>query len=265
MDFTSVERVVELMDLPTEPLGVINPPAWWPSQNGDIVLDKVSVRYAPHLDLALSSIDLRLPAGQNTALIGRTGSGKTTLALSLLAATPSPESGEILIDGLPIETVNKQSLRQRVTFLAQDPVLFPGNMRLNLDPLRLHTDTECSSVLSKVAGSHGWTLDTPISAAGKNLSQGQRQLVGLARAMLRRSSIIILDEATASIDFETAKKIQEVLREEMKGSTVITIAHRLEAVRNADFCVVLDKGCVVKRGRPRELLMQGVVGADMLE
>jgi ABC-type multidrug transport system fused ATPase/permease subunit len=263
MDFTSVERVVELLDLETETPGVVQPPAYWPTYSGDIVFEDVSVRYAPNLDLALQNITLRIPAGSNTALIGRTGSGKSTLALSLLA-TITPESGTIFIDGVDISTVNRQSLRSRVTFLAQEPVLFPGTMRKNLDPLDEYSDAACESVLHRIAGSHNWTLSTNIEGGGKGLSQGQRQLVGLARAMLRKSAVLIMDEATASIDFETAQKIQAVLREEMRGSTVITIAHRLEAVKNADFCVVLGKGKVVKAGKASDMLKEGGEFTGML-
>ncbi|ORY09507.1 hypothetical protein BCR34DRAFT_602769 [Clohesyomyces aquaticus] len=256
MDFTSVERVVELLDLETETPGVVDPPAWWPSFSGDIVFEDVTIRYAPKHDPALSNISLRIPAGSNTAVIGRTGSGKSTLALSLLA-TIVAESGRIMIDGVDIATVNRQALRSRVTFLAQEPVLFPGSMRKNLDPLDQYSDEACSTVLEKIAGKHSWNLTTSIEGGGKGLSQGQRQLVGLARAMLRKSPVLIMDEATASIDFETAQKIQGILREEMRESTVITIAHRLEAVKNADFCVVLGKGQVVKAGRASEMLREG--------
>ncbi|KAF2805709.1 ABC bile acid transporter-like protein [Mytilinidion resinicola] len=259
MDFVSVERVVELLDLDKEPLGTIQPPAWWPSLTGDIVFENVTARYAPHLDPSLAGITLRIPAGSNTAIIGRTGSGKSTLALALLA-TIVPESGRILIDNVDLATVDRQALRRRVTFLAQEPVLFPGTMRQNLDPLAEYSDAACAGVLAKIAERHGWTLDMRVDAGGRGLSQGQRQLVGLARAMLRRSSVIILDEATASIDMETAQRIQTVLREEMRGSTVITIAHRLEAVRNADFCVVLGKGRVVRAGGAREMLEEGGEG-----
>jgi ABC-type multidrug transport system fused ATPase/permease subunit len=263
MDFTSVERVVELLDLETESPGVVEPPAYWPTYSGDIVFEDVTVRYAENLDPALNNIDLRIPAGSSTAVIGRTGSGKSTLALSLLA-TIVPESGRILIDGVDISTVNRQSLRSRVTFLAQEPVLFPGSMRKNLDPLDEYSDAACESVISKIAGSHDWTLSTNIEGGGKGLSQGQRQLVGLARAMLRRSPVLIMDEATASIDFETAQKIQSVLREEMKESTVITIAHRLEAVKNADYCVVLGKGKVIKAGKASDMLKEGGEFTGML-
>ncbi|KAF2199205.1 ABC bile acid transporter-like protein [Delitschia confertaspora ATCC 74209] len=263
MDFTSVERVVELLDLETETPGVVNPPAWWPSFTGDIVFSGVTIHYAPHLDPALEKLSFRIPGGSNTAVIGRTGSGKSTLALALLA-TVVPDEGTILIDGVDVATVDRQALRNRVTFLAQDPVLFPGTMRQNLDPLNEYTDEACTSVLAKVAESHNWTLSTFISAGGKGLSQGQRQLVGLARAMLRRSPVVILDEATASIDFETAQNIQRVLREEMSESTVITIAHRLEAVKNADFCIVLGKGKLVQAGTASDMLMEGAEVRGML-
>ena len=171
MDFTSVERVVELLDLETETPGVVDPPAHWPIYTGDIVFENVTVRYAPHLEPALQNVNLRIPGGSNTAVIGRTGSGKSTLALSLLA-TIIPEQGRILIDGIDIATVNRQTLRNRITFLAQDPVLFPGTMRENLDPLQEHSDAACSAVLEKIGGaSYNWNLGTTIEGGGKGLSQ----------------------------------------------------------------------------------------------
>jgi ABC-type multidrug transport system fused ATPase/permease subunit len=253
MDFVSVERVVELLHLEQEPPGSVHPPAWWPSLSGDIIFEDVTIQYAPHLDPAISNVSFTIKGGSTTALIGRTGSGKSTLALSLLATT-LPVSGRILIDGVDISRVDTQALRKRVTFLAQEPVLFPGSMRQNLDPLDEYSDDECSSVLSKIAQRHNWTLDMHIDTGGKNLSQGQRQLVGLARALLRRSPIVVMDEATASIDMETAMRIQEILREEMRDSTVITIAHRVEAVKNADFCVVLGKGKLLEQGEPGRMM-----------
>ena len=252
LDFVSVERVVELLHLDQEPSGNIDPPAWWPSYQSDIVFEDVTIRYAPHLDPALSGISFSLKGGSNTAVIGRTGSGKSTLALALLA-TIAPESGRILIGGIDISKVDKHALRTRITFLAQDPVLFPGSLRHNLDPTEEHTDSECQAVIARVCGAYSWTLETLIDAGGKNLSQGQRQLVGLARAILRRSAIVVMDEATASIDKETAWEIQRVVREEMKGSTVITIAHRPSAVRGADYCLALGNGKVVGKGSPEEV------------
>ncbi|KAI4143327.1 MAG: hypothetical protein L6R39_004607, partial [Caloplaca ligustica] len=218
MDFVSVERVVELLHLDQEPPGPVLPPAWWPSSTGDIVFEDVTVRYAPHLEPSLRNISLRIPAGSITALLGRTGSGKSTLALSLLGVV-KPECGRILIDGVNVANVDTQALRTRITFLAQEPLLFPGTLHMNLDPLSKHPRSECAAVLARVAGTdhQHWTLDTEVEAGGKNLSQGQRQLVGLARAVLRRSSVVVLDEATASVDAETAGRVLRVLREELVG------------------------------------------------
>ena len=252
MEFVSVERVVELLYLDQEPKGTITPPAWWPSFDGDIVFDGVTIKYAPHMDPALAGIKFKIRGGSKTAVIGRTGSGKSTLALSLLA-TVAPEAGQISIDNIDLAEVDKQLLRTRVTFLAQDPVLFPGTMRQNLDPVNEHTDEACEAVLHRACSRQGWELETKIEAGGRNLSQGQRQLVGLARAVLRKSAIIILDEATASIDRETAMQIQQVMHEEMRESTVITIAHRVEAVKNADYCIVLGRGEIVDQGPADEV------------
>ncbi|KAF2481208.1 putative ABC transporter [Neohortaea acidophila] len=253
MEFVSVERVVELKHLEQEPKGSISPPAWWPSFSGDLHFDDVTIRYAPHLDPALKGISFTVKGGSKTAVIGRTGSGKSTLALSMLA-TIVPEAGKISLDNVDLAEVDRQLLRTRITFVAQDPILFPGTMRENLDPVQQHSDAECELVLERVCARQDWTLDTKVEAGGRNLSQGQRQLVGLARAVLRRSAIIILDEATASIDRETAAQIQQVMYEEMKESTVITIAHRLEAVMHADYCIVLGKGRILRQGTAAEML-----------
>ena len=141
-----------------ESTGLGKPPARWPHSSGDIEFDDVTIRYAENLEPALQNITLKIPAGSNTAVIGRTGSGKSTLALSLLA-TIAVENGRILIDGIDISTVDKQALRSRVTFLAQEPVLFPGTMRKNLDPLSVYSDASCLSVLQKIGGDqYDWTL-----------------------------------------------------------------------------------------------------------
>ncbi|KAG8631611.1 hypothetical protein KVT40_000751 [Elsinoe batatas] len=259
LDFVAVERVVELMHLDQEPAGTLSPPASWPSTSDDIVFEDVSIRYAPHLEPALDGISLIIPGGSSTAVIGRTGSGKSTFALALLATT-TPSSGRILIGGVDTSKVEKHALRSRITFLAQDPVLFPGSLRHNLDPVEAHTDEECAAVLERVCGSYGFTLETEIDTGGKNLSQGQRQLVGLARAILRRSSIVIMDEATASIDAKTAWEIQRVLREELVGSTVVTIAHRPGAVRGAERCLRLANGKVEAYGTVDEVMSQDTQG-----
>lgn len=252
MDFVSVERVDELLHIEQESPGTLEPPASWPKFGSDIVFEDVTIRYAPHLDPSLNNISLRIPGGSTTAVIGRTGSGKSTLAVSLLNVI-RPDGGRILVDDHDIAQVSTQALRTRVTFVAQDPVLFPGSIRRNLDPTGEYTDAECADVLKRICSRHGWNLETHVEAGGRNLSQGERQLIGLSRAVLRRSSIVILDEATASIDHESSLEIQQVLREEMKESTVITIAHRLEAIKDADYYVVLDQGRVSKQGYVKDM------------
>ncbi|KAI8635112.1 ABC transporter [Xylariaceae sp. FL1651] len=246
MDFVSVERVVELLDLEDEPVGHVKPPASWPSYSDHITFDKVTLKYAPHLDPSLQDISFSIPGGATCAVLGRTGSGKSTLALALLV-TMRPVRGTIRVGSMDISQVDVHAWRQRISFVAQDPVLFPGTLRDNLDPLEMHTDAECEAALHRILGP-GWALDSRVDDGGKNLSQGQRQLIGIGRAVLRRSPVIILDEATASIDMETALAIQDVLRDELAQSTVITIAHRLEAVRDADYFIRLDSGRVVEAG-----------------
>lgn len=318
MQFVSVERVIELMDLDEEPRGDLKPPAAWPGYDDDIVFDNVTVRYAAGLDPSLRNISFRIPAGATVAVTGRTGSGKSTLALTLLG-TILPEldettgtKGSIRIGSVDVARVDKHALRRRISFVAQDPVLFPGTLRDNLDPIGEYTDEECALVLRRVLGAgaedageaagsasmstalsgaasgaasetssstssaggetehvggdgstangkgpedlpagqlstfSNLVLTTRVDGGGKNLSQGQRQLIGLGRAVLRRSPVVILDEATASIDKRTAFYIQQVLRDELRQSTVITIAHRVEAVRDADFEIILDNGKVVR-------------------
>lgn len=248
MDFVSVERVDELRHIDTEPEGEIDPPAYWPRFGSDIVFEDVTIRYAAHLDPSLSDVSVVIPGGSTAAVIGRSGSGKSTFALSLLGVLQA-DKGKILIDNIDISKVKKQALRTRVTFVAQDPILFPGSVRKNLDPTDEYSDQECADALERICARHGWTLEFQIEAGGRNLSQGQRQLIGLTRAALRRSPVVILDEATASIDHETSLEIQKIIREEMKESTVVTIAHRLEAINDADYYVVLDKGRVQREGR----------------
>jgi ABC-type multidrug transport system fused ATPase/permease subunit len=262
MEFIAVERVEELLHIDQEPPGTINPPASWPGFNSEIRFDNVSIRYAPQLDPAVKDVSLMIPSGSTTAVMGRTGSGKSTLVSSILAVVRA-ESGQITIDGIDVSEVDVDTLRQRVTFVAQEPVLFSGTIRHNLDPLNEFSDEDCVTVLDRVCAQQGWNLNTQIESGGKNISQGQRQLVGITRAVLRRSPIIILDEATASIDLETSLEIQRILREEMSESTVITIAHRLEAVRGADYAVIMENGTVVYRGPASDMPKRGNSGTDV--
>lgn len=280
MEFVSVERVIELTEIEQEDPGSIMPPASWPKFGADIEFDNVTVRYAPHLPPSLSEVNISIPGGSTTAIVGRTvsassssfslpinnqmkdkkananttqGSGKSTLASTLLSIT-RPETGSIHIDNHPLKDIDISTLRNRLTFVPQDPILFSGTIRHNLDPTLEYTDNECLTTLRQVCKNQPqWDLTTVVESGGANISQGQRQLIGIARAVLRRSSVVILDEATASIDSETAGEVQAVLREVLKGATVVVIAHRVEAVRDAEFFVELDAGRVVRQGRVCEM------------
>ncbi|KAI0657563.1 multidrug resistance-associated ABC transporter [Cubamyces menziesii] len=299
LDFNSVERVVEYLDLPQEPPTIIEsnrPPAYWPSStspNRDSLLavENLVIKYAPDLPPVLHGISFTLKAKERVGLLGRTGSGKSTLAMSLLRFV-DPVSGRIIIDGIDISTIGLHDLRSRITFIPQDAALFSGTLRDNLDPFGEHTDAECLDVLhrvhmlsdsqlvsqrpsraasiheneqdttttfvspspTEVEGKTVVTLDTQVSPGGTNFSQGQRQLIAMARALLRRSAIIILDEATSSIDFATDAKIQATIREEFGDSLLLTVAHRLRTVIDYDRLIVLDKGEIAEFDTPLNLI-----------
>lgn len=246
LDAVSLERVNMLSRIPEEPSGGDDPPEDWPRSCDAIQFDNVSFQYADGLPSVLDRVSFTIPGGSTCAVLGRTGSGKSTIANALLATQLASE-GSVKIGSVDLSRANRTALRNRVTFIQQDPTLFPGTLRDNLDPEGRFSDDACLNAIHRVLGP-AWGLDSPIDAGGKNLSQGQRQLVGIGRAVLRRSGLVILDEATASIDRETAALVQRILREELAESTVITIAHRLEAVEDADWCLRLDRGKVVECG-----------------
>lgn len=255
LDAVSLERVHMLNAIPAEPEGGAQPPHDWPAPGDAVVFTDMSFRYDDGLPAVLDRITLRIPGGSTCAVLGRTGSGKSTIANALLA-TQAASHGTLTIGGVDVATVDRTVLRQRVTFIQQDPTLFPGTLRDNLDPEGRFSDAACAAAIHRVLGP-AWALDAAVDAGGKNLSQGQRQLVGIGRAVLRRSGLVILDEATASIDRATAAVVQRVLREELASSTVITIAHRLEAVEDANWCVRLERGRVLECGPARDLATSG--------
>ncbi|KAM0436607.1 hypothetical protein ACHAPT_002315 [Fusarium lateritium] len=246
LDAVSLERVDALNYIPEEPNGDIEPPEDWPRPCDDVSFEGMSFKYDDHLPSVLDRVSFEIPGGSTCAVLGRTGSGKSTIANALLA-TRAPAEGSVKIGSVDLSRVDRTALRNRVTFIQQDPTLFPGTLRDNIDPSGEFTDQECTNAIHRVLGEE-WSLDSQIDAGGKNLSQGQRQLVGIGRAVLRRSGLVILDEATASIDRGTAATVQRILRQELKNSTVITIAHRLEAVEDANWCLRLDRGRVVECG-----------------
>ena len=254
LDAVSLERVEMLNRIPEEPSGDDEPPDEWPKPHDDVQFNGMSFKYDDDLPPVLDDVSFEIPGGSTCAVLGRTGSGKSTIANALLA-TQMPCKGSVKIGSMDLSQVDRTALRNRITFIQQDPTLFPGTLRDNLDPEGRFSDAECEMAIQRVLGPQ-WGLDSHIDAAGKNLSQGQRQLVSIGRAVLRRSGLVILDEATASIDRKTAAEVQRILREELSGSTVITIAHRLEAVEDASWCVRLDRGKVVECGPAKNIGLQ---------
>jgi ABC-type multidrug transport system fused ATPase/permease subunit len=256
--------VKEYLDIDQEAAAVTevsHPPSDWPS-HGEVNFVGYSTRYRPDLEPVLHHIDLEINPGQKVGIVGRTGAGKSSLALALFRGLEA-ETGRILVDGVDVGTIALRDLRRGITIVPQDPTLFEGTVRNNLDPFDSFRDETIYDALRSVGlldaieeGSVNrnpfTSLSAPIAAGGANVSQGQRQLLCLARALLQKPKIIILDEATASIDYNTDRKIQHTLRG--LEATTITIAHRLETVVSLDKVVVMQEGRVVEEGAPAELL-----------
>ncbi|KAI9340247.1 P-loop containing nucleoside triphosphate hydrolase protein [Obelidium mucronatum] len=236
------------------------PPPDWPME-GRITFESLSMRYQPDLPLVLKSINLEIGKHEKVGVVGRTGSGKSSLMLSLFRIL-EPDSGKITIDGIDISTLGVKDLRSRLSIIPQDPVLFSGTVRSNLDPLSEHSDLDIwnaleSAGMKTAVGAMDGGLNATVDSLGENLSVGQRQLLCLARAILRRPKLIVLDECTANVDLETDHFIQLALKETMHNATILTIAHRLNTVMEADRILVLDNGHVVEFDSPRKLLLKG--------
>ena len=255
---TSVERVITYTNLDPEP-GYQNdqvPPDNWP-HTGDLQVENLSLKYYEGGPEILKDISFAVRSIQRVGVVGRTGAGKSSL-LAALFRMPAG-SGRILIDDIDISSINIQRCRQAISIITQDPMLFAGSLRMNLDPLNQYSDHEIWEALAqahvkKMVGALASQLETDVRESGANFSVGERQLLCLARALLKRNKIIVLDEATANVDYETDRLIQEAILDKCRDSTVITIAHRLNTVMDYDEILVLEDGRVVEFGPPQVLL-----------
>ncbi|GLJ18149.1 hypothetical protein SUGI_0320630 [Cryptomeria japonica] len=256
----SVERMVQYSRIPSEPPLVIEnsrPSSCWPSR-GTIDITDLQVRYGPHLPLVLRGISCIFPGGKKVGIVGRTGCGKSTLIQSLFRIV-DPVGGRIAIDGIDILTIGLHDLRSRISIIPQDPTMFEGSIRNNLDPLGDYSDDEIWKALEKcqlgeVVRGKEEKLDSPVTENGENWSVGQRQLVCLGRVLLKKSRILVLDEATASVDTATDGLIQQTIRNQFSDCTVITIAHRIPSVCDSDLVLVLSDGNIAEYDSPTKLL-----------
>ncbi|XP_063171075.1 multidrug resistance-associated protein 1-like [Candoia aspera] len=241
-------------------------PGGWPHE-GRVEFRGYSLRYRSDMDPVLRNISIVIHGGEKVGIVGRTGAGKSSLTLGLFRIKEAAE-GEILIDGINIAKIGLHDLRFKITIIPQDPILFSGSLRMNLDPFDQYSDEDVwrsleLAHLKTFVSSLPDKLHHECSEGGENLSVGQRQLVCLARALLRKSKILVLDEATAAVDLETDSLIQSTIRMQFEGCTVLTIAHRLNTIMDYARVIVLEKGEIVECGAPGTLIESGGIFCDM--
>ncbi|XP_012273062.1 ATP-binding cassette sub-family C member Sur [Orussus abietinus] len=254
----SVSRLSTYKETPKERLSSdFQVPPEWP-KNGDVSFENVSLRYDPRSEPVIHNLNLQIHKGEKLGICGRTGSGKSSIAMALFRLV-NIFQGRILIDGIDIKRVPLRTLRSRLSIIPQDVTMFSGTVRENLDPLSEHSDNEIWTALElaqmkNVISSYPEGLGFEVREGGENFSSGQLQLLTMARAALRHSTIIILDEATSALDAATEKSLLEAASSAFKGRTVISIAHRVTSLLDCDRVLVLEEGRVVEDGSPSELV-----------
>jgi ATP-binding cassette subfamily C (CFTR/MRP) protein 4 len=256
-EMVSAARVVEYMDVtPEKDDATVIPSPAWPNA-GKITFERVSMRYYLDKELVLKEISVKIQPKEKIGIVGRTGAGKSSL-ISVLFCLFEFE-GTVSIDGIDTKSVPLSTLRSRISIIPQEPVLFLGTLRKNLDSFGEFSDSELWSALEdvglkKMVSGLQSGLDSLVSEGGSNFSVGEKQLLCLVRAIVKNTKIVVLDEATASVDLEADDMIQRTIRRNFKNSTVLTIAHRLNTVMDSDKIMVMDSGRVVEFGDPKELL-----------
>ncbi|KAI3439159.1 uncharacterized protein J3R85_005115 [Psidium guajava] len=256
----SVERVGAYIELPSEAPAIVDssrPPPGWPSL-GSIKFEDVVLRYRPELPPVLHGLSFSVAPREKLGIVGRTGAGKSSM-INALFRIVELEKGSILIDGCNTSKIGLEDLRKVLSIIPQSPVLFSGSVRFNLDPFNEHSDADLWEALERahlkdVIRRNSYGLDAEVSEGGENFSVGQRQLLCLARALLRRSKILVLDEATSAVDVRTDALIQKTIREEFNYCTMLIIAHRLNTIIDSDRILVLDAGQVAEHDSPENLL-----------
>ncbi|KAF8803422.1 multidrug resistance-associated ABC transporter [Phlegmacium glaucopus] len=264
VEANSLERIQGYLEIEHEPkptqAGI--PPAAWPT-SGELQVEHLSARYSTTGPKVLHDLSFHVKPGERIGIVGRTGSGKSSLTLSLLRCILT--EGDVYYDGIPTNTINLDALRSSITIIPQMPELLSGTLRRNLDPFEQNDDATLNDAL-RASGLFSLqtdtdearlTLDSDVASGGNNLSVGQRQIIALARAIVRNSKLLILDEATSAIDHKTDSIIQSTLRNELGTDvTVLTVAHRLQTIMDADKIMVLDSGKIIEFDSPQELLQK---------
>jgi ABC-type multidrug transport system fused ATPase/permease subunit len=254
----SGERILSLINAPVE-VKDLPGAGELPQINGEVHFENVSFHYIDDPQPVLQEVELLVSPGETVALVGKTGAGKTTV-IKLLSRFHDPTSGRILVDGFDLRDVTQESLRRQMGIVLQDPFLFSGTVRENIRFGRLVATHEEIENAAKAVGADEFIrqlrmgYETPVQEGGIILSVGQRQLISFARALLADPRILILDEATSSIDTQTEQIIQEALTRLLHGRTAFVIAHRLSTIINADRIIVVDDGRIVEQGSHQELL-----------